>query len=75
MRSAAPGAWNLDLSLCKRFRFGDHNAMQLRFEAYNMFNHANMFVNCGTADISSVTDDTGYKDGNRRLQLGSKFEF
>ena len=41
-----------------------------------MFNHANMFANAGTADISERhLRSRGYKDGNRRIQLGAKFEF
>jgi hypothetical protein len=70
-----PGAWNLDLSLSKRFRFGDRYAVQLRVEAYNVFNHANMFAQTGDADVSSFDKIYGYKDGNRRIQLGAKFEF
>jgi outer membrane receptor protein involved in Fe transport len=70
-----PGAWNLDLSLSKRFRFGDHYALQFRVEAFNVFNHANMYAYSGSADISSVTAITGYKDDFRRIQLGAKFEF
>jgi tetratricopeptide (TPR) repeat protein len=53
----------------------DVRAMQLRFEAYNVFNHANMYVNSGNADVSSFSEITGFKDGNRRIQLGAKFEF
>jgi outer membrane receptor protein involved in Fe transport len=71
----SPGIWNLDLGLSKRFRFGDRYALQLRFEAYNVFNHANMYVNSGNADVSSFSEITGFKDGNRRIQLGAKFEF
>lgn len=70
-----PGAWNVDLGLSKRFRFGDRYALQLRFEAYNVFNHANLFVDAPSADLYSTTDITGFKDGNRRVQLGAKFEF
>ena len=70
-----PGAWYLDLSLSKRFRFGDRYAVQLRFEAYNLFNHSNMYVNASNADISSFTEITGFKDDNRRIQIGAKFEF
>lgn len=75
-----PGYWNVDLGLSKRFRVGDHYALQLRLEGYNVFNHANMFANSGDADISSFTSITGHK-GNRstpdarRVQLGAKFEF
>ncbi len=75
-----PGAWNFDMTLSKRFRFGDRYAIQLRFEAYNVFNHANMYVNAPNADISSFTTITGYKGSrttieSRRIQLGAKFEF
>jgi len=80
-----PGYWNLDLSLSKRFRFGDHYALQLRAEAYNAFNHANMYAVTGNADLSSSTSITGFKgytasggivgDGQRRIQLAAKFEF
>ena len=31
-----PGFWNVDATLSKRFRFGDHYAVQFRFEAYNV---------------------------------------
>src|SRR6185503_529657 len=48
-----PGAYNLDLSVSKRFRFGSRYALQLRFEAYNVLNHVNMYVTSGNADVSS----------------------
>jgi outer membrane receptor protein involved in Fe transport len=70
-----PGAWNLDLTASKRFRFGDHYAVQVRFEAYNVFNHPNMYAQAPNADISSFSTITGYKQDNRRVQLGAKFEF
>ena len=69
-----PGYWNIDFGLSKRVRFGPR-AVQLRLEVYNLFNHANMFANTNTADVSSFTEITGSKAGNRRVQLGAKFEF
>jgi hypothetical protein len=44
-------------------------------EAYNVFNHHNMYVNAAAADVSSYTEVTGRKDDVRRIQLGVKFEF
>jgi outer membrane receptor for ferrienterochelin and colicin len=70
-----PGAWNVDFGFSKRFRFGPRYAAQLRIEAYNLFNHANMYAIAANADLSSSDKITGWKDGNRRLQLGFKFEF
>ena len=69
-----PGYWNVDFGLSKRVRFGTR-AVQFRIEAYNLFNHANLFPTTSTADVSSVTEITGTRSGNRRVQLGAKFEF
>jgi hypothetical protein len=70
-----PGAWNVDFALSKRFLIGQSKAIQFRWEIYNIFNHANMFVNSGNADVSSFNTITGFKDGNRRMQFGFKYEF
>src|SRR5262249_35731935 len=74
-----PGAWNLDMSVHKRFRFLNGYALQVRLEAFNVFNHRNMFVHSDAADVSAMTASTayitGYKDGNRNVQIGAKFEF
>jgi len=70
-----PGFWNVDLAFSKRFRFGTNYAAQIRIEAYNVFNHANMYAIAANADLSSYDTITGWKDGNRRIQLGFKFEF
>ncbi len=70
-----PGTWNIDAGLYKRFRFTDRFAMQLRLEVYNLFNHANLYLNGAEADISTTDMITAYKDGARRLQIAAKFEF
>ena len=70
-----PGFWNVDFSLSKRVRFTPHNAIQFRVEAYNLFNHPNMFARASDADISSFDNIHGFKNGNRRIQLGLKYEF
>jgi hypothetical protein len=69
-----PGFWNLDFILSKRVRFGPR-AVQLRVEAYNLFNHSNMYPRADTADLFSTDFIGGYKGGNRRMQFGVKFEF
>jgi hypothetical protein len=73
-----PGAWNVDLIVGKRFRFGSKAAL-VRFEAYNVFNHHNMYVNTDATFVTSdpSVDDrvTGFRDDRRRMQLGFKFEF
>ena len=69
-----PGAWNVDFIIGKRFRFGT-KAVLARLEAYNLFNHHNMYVRSENADISSFSSITGYLKDNRRMQFGFKFEF
>ena len=69
-----PGAWNVNFGLSKRVRFGT-NAVQFRAEAYNLFNHANMYVHTVAADVSTAEFISGYREGNRRVQLALKFEF
>ena len=70
-----PGYWNVDFGLSKRIRFGGTKAAQIRIEAYNLFNHPNMYANTGVTDLASYDYIPGYKDGNRVIQLGFKFEF
>jgi hypothetical protein len=82
-----PGRWNVDAMLAKRFRFGDRLSLQLRFEAYNIFNHANLYAYIYAADTTNpspqITAFRGYVpgvgglpgDGQRRIQLGAKLEF
>ena len=70
-----PGAWNIDFLVGKRFRIAGTRAFLVRFELYNMFDNQNMYVRSDATDISSATSILGYLDGNRRMQLGLKFEF
>jgi len=70
-----PGYWNLDFSLSKRFRFGSRQAIQFRLDAFNVLNHANMYVNSQNADISSFGTITGFKRDERRTQIGFRYEF
>ena len=48
--------------------------LQLRLEAYNVFNHANLFVSGGDAELG-----TGYVpaffDGRRNVQIAGKIIF
>ena len=69
-----PGAWNVDFIVGKRFRFGGKAAL-VRLEAYNLFNHHNLYVHSDAADVSSFTSVTGFRDNERRMQVGFKFEF
>lgn len=82
-----PGKWMADSIFSKRFRFDSNKAVQIRFELYNLFNHANLYVDGAQNDISGTTLVTAFRgdlgsgdgvaagDGQRRFQFGVKFEF
>ena len=74
-----PGAINFDASLMKIFnvpKLGDQGRLQLRFEGFNIFNHANFAiptnVTIGSAGVGSITTTT---TGARILQAGLKVMF
>jgi hypothetical protein len=77
-----PGFWNMDVGLYKRIKFNERYSLQLRFEAFNVFNHSNLFVNINNLDASgtgSITAQRGvFPSGNlerRNVQLAAKFIF
>jgi outer membrane receptor protein involved in Fe transport len=55
----SPGFWQLDLGLYKNFAITERLHLQLRGEAYNLFNHANMYVVGTSADVGNVTSTDG----------------
>ncbi len=81
-----PGVDNWNMSLFKNFNFTENTRIQLRFEAYNVFNHTQW----GTINqnMSAPTAGTPFSGANagasgqittardpRLLQLGGKFYF
>ena len=69
-----PGTWNLDMGLHKNFRITEGTTVQFRGEVYNVFNHANLFVNGSSAEITSGFVE-GFRAGRRNVQLAAKFIF
>jgi Carboxypeptidase regulatory-like domain len=70
-----PGYWNVDTALIKRTRFRERLGIELRLEAFNVFNHTNFSV-----PNSLSIDDTDFGKINstfdpRILQLSWKFTF
>ena len=76
-----PGIWNLDAALYKTFRLTEKSNIQLRAEAFNFFNHANLYIAGGTKDVGAgviqavrgVTPNANFE--RRNLQLAVKFTF
>ncbi|MEW6131431.1 MAG: TonB-dependent receptor [Acidobacteriota bacterium] len=70
-----PGFWNVDLGIYKNFRVTEGTTLQFRGEVYNIFNHANLFVNGASTELSSGTFVEGFRQGRRNVQLALKFIF
>ena len=83
-----PSFVNLDMSVAKRMKIWERVAIEVRLEAYNIFNHPN-FNNPGddpvgvgnqinNAVFGQVFTQIGRPDGTtgaRQLQMGAKFTF
>jgi hypothetical protein len=73
------------LGIYKNTNIGERAALQLRLEAYNAMNHANFYINTGSAYIANaaglITGSYGYQNGsptadaNRNVQLGIRLTF
>ncbi|MBS1875947.1 MAG: TonB-dependent receptor [Acidobacteria bacterium] len=77
----APGWWNLDLGVYKDTRITERINLQIRAEAFNLFNHANLYAVGNGADLANgnfVTacyGCTGSTFDRRHVQLGAKIVF
>lgn len=74
-----PGINNWDMSLSKSFRIGGTRQIQVRAEAFNVFNHTqwwglNTWNDTGTNSESQFGYVTGSRPG-RRVQFAAKFLF
>ena len=70
-----PGFWNVNLGLFKNIGITENTRIQLRGEFFNVFNHANLFINGVSANRASSPYVTASKLGNRNIQLAVKFIF
>jgi hypothetical protein len=54
-----PGAWNTDLSASKKFRLTEHTDIQFRAEAFDVFNHHNLYVNEAALSVFNTPGTIG----------------
>ncbi len=69
-----PGAWDADFSVLKNFKVAERRTLQLRTEAYNVFNHPNLGfpnLNMRNSDYNKII----VRNGNRTMQVGLRFLF
>ena len=76
-----PGAWNTDASVIKRFRISERSDVQFRAEAFNLFNHHNLYVNEAALSESNTPGTIGspltvdaLKGGLNSIALGGNHD-
>jgi hypothetical protein len=72
-----PGIDNYDMALHKTTKMGEGKTLELRFEAFNTFNHA-QFYGQGAVDGNVDSPTFGrvlHAASPRVVQLGAKFSF
>jgi hypothetical protein len=71
-----PGNWSLDLGIYKTFQLHEGWVLQFRGELFNAFNHPNLGVNSGQAEITTNPDFiSASKSDSRNVQLAVKLTF
>ena len=64
-----------DLSLQKAFAFTEKVHLELKWDAFNAFNHANLSNPNSSVDTSTAGQITGIVDFRRRMQIGAELTF
>jgi hypothetical protein len=70
-----PGFWDVDSSLFRNISFTERATLQLRVEAFNLFNHPNLANPNGSFGGGGFNAITGTTGTNRVLQLAGKILF
>jgi Carboxypeptidase regulatory-like domain len=72
-----PGYWAVDTSIFKTFQLSERLRLQIRAEAFNVFNHTNFQL--GSTEMASLNDpffgQAGGTSNPRQLQFGLKLSF
>jgi hypothetical protein len=69
-----PGTSAMNLSLSRRFHFGESRAVQFRWESFNVMNRANFNLPQTQVDVISGATINAAK-APRQMQLGLRVEF
>jgi hypothetical protein len=70
-----PGAWMVNSALLKNFALTEAAKLQLRFEVYNLLNHANINGPNGSVNSADFGKIRGKYGEGRRIQLGMRLQF
>jgi hypothetical protein len=70
-----PKLWESDLSLAKNLLSGERRSLELRADAFNVFNHPNLANPSSTIDVSGAGQITAIQVPMRQMQFGLHFGF
>jgi len=70
-----PSLWQSDLSLSKNLLIGERRSLDLRADAFNVFNHVNLANPAATIDESGAGQITAIQVPMRQMQFGLHFQF
>jgi hypothetical protein len=71
----SPGVWTVDLSLSKEFDLGENMGLEVRFDAFNAFNHVNYGNPTGNIGSSQFGVLRSLATPMRTGQIGARFTF
>ena len=63
------------MNLAKTFAFTERYKLVLRVDADNLFNHANLSIYGGEADVAGASFINAGKFGRRQVAIGARFIF
>lgn len=76
-----PGAWNTDAAAAKKVKFTERVALEFRAEAFNLFNHHNLYVNESALSVANTPGTVGpplpviaLKGGLNSIALGGNHD-
>jgi hypothetical protein len=70
-----PMLWESDLSLAKNLLASEKRRLELRADAFNVFNHVNLALPNSTIDVSGAGQITAIQVPMRQMQFGLHFLF
>ncbi len=70
-----PNQWESDLSLSKNLLLSERYRLELRADAFNVFNHVNLANPASQIDSSGAGQITAIQLPMRQMQFGLHFQF
>ncbi len=70
-----PHYYNSDISVAKNLLFSERRSLELRADAFNVFNHVNLGLPSSQIDVSGAGQITYIQEAMRQMQFGLHFQF